>query len=165
MTKTCPDCLSDIPEAASYCRFCGERVEGKPCAACGARNWPEAEVCRWCATSFSTATGTGGSAAPEFEPFTVTGDRLASVLIRLRFRPQIMSLSREKILVTTPGVFNLSRREEEIPWKKVAGFDYRSGIFWDQVTIETRGQSSSVVQGLAKEDGERIRAILQQLEV
>ncbi len=24
--KTCPDCLSEIPEAATFCRFCGERV-------------------------------------------------------------------------------------------------------------------------------------------
>lgn len=165
MTKTCPDCLSDIPEAASYCRFCGERVAGKPCAACGARNWPEAAVCRWCTTPFDAADGGDASPAPEFEPFTVTGDRLASALLRLRLRPQVITLTREKIVVTTPGIFGLSRREEEIPWRKVAGFDYHSGIFWDQVKIETRGQSSSVVQGLAKEDGERIRAILQQLEV
>lgn len=29
--KTCPDCLSEIPDAATFCRFCGERVEGKAC--------------------------------------------------------------------------------------------------------------------------------------
>ena len=27
--KNCPDCLSEIPDAAAVCRFCGERVEGK----------------------------------------------------------------------------------------------------------------------------------------
>ena len=75
-----------------------------------------------------------------------------------------MSLTEEKIVISTPGLFNLSRQEEEIPWRKVAGFDYRSGIFWDQVTIETRGQSSSKMACLTKPDGKRIRQVLQQLE-
>ncbi len=47
---------------------------------------------------------------------------------------------------------------------QIAGFDYRSGIFWDQVTIETRGQSSSKMTCLDKPDGERIRQMLQDLE-
>jgi hypothetical protein len=75
-----------------------------------------------------------------------------------------MELTQEKILVRTPGVFNLSQQEEEIPWRKVAGFDYKSGIFWDQVTIETRGQSSTRMPCLAKSEGKRIRRILQDLE-
>ena len=62
-----------------------------------------------------------------------------------------------------PALSNLSRKEEEIPWKNVAGFDYRSGVFWDQV-IETRGQSSSKMTCLAKSDGKRIRQVLQDLE-
>ncbi len=83
--KNCPDCLSEIPDAAAVCRFCGERVEGKRCL-------------------------------------------------------------------------------EEIPWHKVAGFDYLSGIFWDRVRIKTRGQSSTELPCLAKSDGKRIREVLQQLE-
>ena len=78
--------------------------------------------------------------------------------------PQTISLTQEKIVISTPGPFNLTRKEEEIPWRKVAGFDYRSGIFWDQVTIETRGQSSSRMMCLAKADGARIRDVLQTLE-
>ena len=70
----------------------------------------------------------------------------------------------EKIVISTPGIFNLSKQEEEIPWRKVAGFDYRSGIFWDQVTVETRGQSASQMPCLAKSDGKRIRQVLQTLE-
>ncbi len=77
---------------------------------------------------------------------------------------QTIVLSEEKITISTPGVFGLSTHEEEIPWKKVAGFDYRSGIFWDMVRIETRGQSSSAVPCLTKPDGARIRSVLQQLE-
>jgi len=101
----------------------------------------------------------------DFEPFHVTGERVATLLLRGRLRPQVLRLTREKIQIRTPGIFNLSVREEEIPWGKVAGFDYHSGIFWDRVTIETRGQKSSTVPCLAKEDGERIREVLRQLEV
>ncbi len=157
--KTCPDCLSEIPDAAAFCRFCGERVEGERCPECGARNWPDATVCRWCSHRFEKTHG-----RVEFEPFAVTADVLASILQRGRFLPQTISLTEEKILISTPGVFRLSEQEEEIPWRKVAGFDYKSGIFWDQVTIETRGQSSATMPCLAKADGRRIRQVLQDLE-
>ncbi len=158
--KTCPDCLSEIPEAAAFCRHCGERVEGKGCSGCGARNWPGATVCRWCGQHYSAQ-----AASPQsFAPFEVTARPLATFLQRGRFLPQTISLTQEKIVITTPGPFNLSRKEEEIPWRKVAGFDYRSGIFWDQVTIETRGQSSSRMMCLDKTDGARIRDVLQALE-
>ncbi len=63
-----------------------------------------------------------------------------------------------------PGPFNLTRKEEEIPWRKLAGFDCESGIFWDQVTIETRGQSASKMSCLDKSDGQRIRQVLHDLE-
>lgn len=101
----------------------------------------------------------------DFEPFRVTAELLPTFLHRGRLRPQVLTLTREKILVRTPGLFNLSRSDEEIPWGKVAGFDYHSGIFWDRVTIETRGQRSSTVPCLAKSDGERIRRVLRQLEI
>ncbi len=158
--KSCPDCLSEIPDAATFCRFCGERVEGKGCTDCGARNWPEAALCRWCGHRFE-ATRTQ---VHQFEPFEVSAAVMPSLLLRGRLLPQTMSLTHEKIVICTPGPFNLSRKEEEIPWKKVAGFDYQSGIVWDQVTIETRGQSSSKMSGLSKADGQRIRQVLQALE-
>jgi ribosomal protein L40E len=157
--KTCPDCLSEIPAAATFCKFCGERVEGKPCTDCGARNWDEAVSCRWCGHRYETTRG-----RVDFAPFEVTARLLPTVLQRNRFLPQTISLTDEKILIRTPGLFNLSRQEEEIPWRKVAGFDYHSGIFWDRVTIETRGQSSSKMPCLAKDDGQKIREVLQLLE-
>lgn len=157
--KSCPDCLGEIPEAASVCRHCGERVEGIRCPDCGARNWEEASRCRWCGHRFRTQPAGG-----DFQPFTVTALRIPSFFARGRFLPQVMKLTREKIVLVTPGFFDLSRQEEEIPWPKVAGFDYGSGLFWDRVTIETRGQSSSTIYGLAKKDGERIRAVLRDLE-
>ena len=158
--KTCPDCLSEIHQAATFCQHCGERVEGKPCPQCGVRNWQDAIVCRWCGGRY------GGTRARvhHFEPFEVTADLLPTIVQRGRFLAQTMHLTPEKIVIRTPGPFRLSLKEEEIPWNKVAGFDYRSGIFWDQVTIETRGQSSSKMTCLAKPDGQRIRQILQDLE-
>ncbi len=157
--KTCPDCMGDIPDEATFCRHCGERVQGKRCSDCGTRCWDEARKCRECGHEFQAA-----ATGPEFEPFSVEAEMLATLLLRFRFLRQRIQFTREKIVVSTPGVFNLSTRDEEIPWKKVAGFDYRSGIFWDMVRIETRGQSSTVIPCLRKQDGARIRAVLQQLE-
>jgi hypothetical protein len=157
--KSCPECLSEIPQDAAFCRCCGERIAGKRCPDCGSRCWDAARKCRWCSHEFESP-----AAGPEFEPFSVTARFLPTVLQRGRFLRQRIDLSREKIVVSTPGLFGLSRRDEEIPWKKVAGFDYRSGIFWDTVTVETRGQSSSAIPCLSKEDGARIRSVLQQLE-
>jgi hypothetical protein len=157
--KNCPDCLEEIPIAATFCKHCGERVKGKPCPDCGTRCWEEARKCRWCGHLFhSTKSGL------DFEPFSVEANLLVTFLNRGRFLPQVMRLTREKIVVTTPGVFRLSQQEEEIPWHKVAGFDCRSGVFWDLITIETRGQSSTVFSCLTKSDGEKIRAVLQQME-
>jgi len=157
--KTCPDCLSGIPAAATFCCHCGERVEGKPCNSCGARNWPDAGVCRWCRSTFEQSR-----AQLEFAPFAVSARAVPTLLQRGRLLAQSIELMRDKIVIRTPGIFNLSCREEEIPWRKVAGFDYHSGILWDRVTIETRGQSASVMACLAKRDGRRIREVLRALE-
>lgn len=156
--KNCPDCLSEIPEAASVCRYCGSRVEGKTCPDCGSRCRSEARKCRWCGFEFEKALRL------DFEPFSVSAGLLPTLLQRGRFLPQTITLTRDKIVVGTPGVLRLSHRDEEIPWEKIAGFDYRSGLFWDTIRIETRGQSSSSIPCLSKHDGRRIRGVLQQLE-
>jgi len=157
--KSCPDCLSEILEEAAVCRHCGERVKGERCPDCGSLCRPEARKCRWCGHEFRAA-----GARMDFQPFSVKAALLPTILQRGRFLCQSIRLTREKIVISTPGIFALSRREEEIPWKKVAGFDYRSGIFWDSITIETRGQFPSTMPCLAKRDGKRIRQVLQQLE-
>ena len=157
--STCPDCLSEIDAAATFCRHCGERVQGKPCSGCGARNWPQATLCRWCRSPFEHSR-----AKLEFAPFSVKARALPTLLQRHRLLPQTIELGRDKLVVRTPGLFNLSCRDEEIPWRKVAGFDYHSGLFWDRVMIETRGQSASLIGCLSKRDGARIREVLRALE-
>lgn len=157
--KVCPDCRSEIPEEADVCRHCGERVEGPRCDACGARNWAEARLCRWCGEPMQTV-----GARLDFEPFTVTARLLPTALFRGRLLPRSITLTEEKILVRTPGIFDLSEQQQEIPWAKVAGFDYHSGLVWDRVRIETRGQASTTVGCLAKPDGERIRDVLREME-
>lgn len=117
-----------------------------------------------------SAAGAESASSPEghtldFEAFDVSARRLPTLLFRGRLLTRTVSITREKILVRTPGVFNLTQQEQEIPWANVAGFDYQSGLFWDRVRIETRGQSSTTVGCLAKSDGKRIRKLLQKLEV
>lgn len=83
----------------------------------------------------------------------------------LPFAASVVSASRASAAsIAAPVSMMTSEKAEEIPWHKVAGFDYLSGIFWDRVRIETRGQSSTELPCLAKSDGKRIREVLQQLE-
>lgn len=159
MTKTCPECKSEVADEALVCRFCSERIEGKPCPHCLALCKEEAAICRSCRFEFEPS-----GKLVELEPFSIIAERVPTVAFRFRLLPQELHFSRDKITVTTPGVFRLWIKEEEIPWHKIAGFKYREGIFWDGVHIETRGQSSSEVKGLRKDDGATVRNILRQLE-
>lgn len=85
-------------------------------------------------------------------------------MIRSRFLCESIRCNEEKVVVATPGFCRLWVNESEVPWNKVAGFDYRSGIFWDSVMIETRGQKPTNIRCLSKKDGERFREILRSLE-
>ena len=158
--KPCPECKSDIPDDAQVCRFCGERIEGQECPKCLSLNKQKAAVCRWCNFAFKKE-----SKLLDISQFEVIAELLPTLLLRHRLFPQKIRFTQEKIILSTPGIFALSTYHEEIPWHKVAGFDYRSGIFWDQATIQTRGQTSATMSCLDKEKGERIRQLLQNLEL
>ena len=58
----------------------------------------------------------------------------------------------------------LSRTDEEIPWEKIAGYHYHSGWFWDSVEIQTRGQKANQMGGLPKDQGQRIKEILERMK-
>ncbi len=155
----CEECLNEVIQEAARCGHCGEIVGGKACPDCLARCHEEARVCRWCGYRFRR-----GGAQQDLDHGEIRAGVLPSVLFRGRFLPQSVELTQEKLVVRTPGVFALWTHENEIPWDKISGFGYRNGMVWDRVTVETRGQESSTVIGLAKADGQRIRSILQHLE-
>lgn len=155
----CDECLAEVPGGAARCRHCGEAIGGKPCPDCSSRIRSEARVCRWCGHRFRT-----GDVQMQVDARRIRGKVLPSVLFRGRFIPQEVEITDDKLVVRAPGAFYLWTNENEIPWNKVSGFHYRSGIVWDRLTLETRGQESETVLGLGKSDGREIREILQRLE-
>jgi len=158
-SKRCPECRSEITHDATVCKFCGERIEGKQCPDCLSFCKIEAKKCKWCGNIFERAFSIEG-----FRPFGVQADSFATLLKQWRLRPQKAAFTKTKIVITTPGFLGLYSDEEEILWEKIAGFHYKSGIFWDHVSIETRGQTSAEISCLKKKDGKRIRRVLQGLE-
>ena len=158
--KNCTECLSEITENAEVCRYCGERIEGKKCPKCLSMCKNEAIVCKWCNYVFKKERS-----ALNIKPFEVKANLFPTLILRHRLLPQKVNFSNEKIIISTPGFFGLSTYHEEIPWHKVAGFDYRSGIFWDAAIIQTRGQSAASIGCLEKSKGEKIRNLLQNLEL
>jgi hypothetical protein len=157
--KTCPECQSDIPDEAAVCRHCGRRVVGKICPDCCSRCSDEAKKCNCCGYGFDSKAN-----QIDVEPFAVIAKLLPTFLMRQRLLCQRLDVDQDKITISTPGYFSLYTHGEEIPWQKVAGFDYRKGIFWDAISIETRGQKASNMTCLAKADGHRIRDVLRKLK-
>ena len=95
------------------------------------------------------------------EAYVAKAALLPTLLLRGRLIPQEIALSAEKIVIQTWGFFWLSRTDAEIPWEKVAGYHYHSGIFWDSVEIQTRGQKANSISCLPKTSGERVKEILE----
>lgn len=155
----CEECLSEAPDDAARCGHCGEVVGGRECPDCLTRAKPEARVCRWCGHRFRSA-----EIQVEVEPRRMRAKVTPSFLFRGRFIPQEIELTEEKLVARAPGIFHLWTNETEIPWNKVSGFNYRDGVVWDRLTVETRGQESATIVGLAKSDGREIRTILRGLE-
>lgn len=155
----CRECLGDVVEGASRCHHCGEVVAGEECPDCLSQVKTQARVCRWCGHRFKRATQKLAVAHRE-----IKAQILPSFFFRFRLLPQEVEITEEKLIIRAPGMFHLWVDEDEIPWNKIAGFNYRNGIIWDRVTIETRGQQSSTITGLAKQDGVELRDILQNLE-
>ena len=158
-TTQCPFCKSDIHPDAVVCAVCGERVEGKVCEDCKSLCPEDAKKCRWCGYEFAEMSRKIG-----IDEFEIRALHLPTFLFRRRLLVKRARFNEEKVVISTPGIFHLWVNEAEVPWNKVAGFDYRSGIFWDSVLIETRGQKPTTIGCLKKSDGERLREILRRLE-
>ena len=158
--KSCPECRSEIPNEAEVGKYCGESIEGQQCPKCQSFCRRGASICKWCNYEFKKERK-----SLNIKPFEVAAEPLPTIVLRFRLLPQRIKFTTEKIIISTPGLLGLSMYHEEIPWHKVAGFDYRSGIIWDKATIQTRGQTSASIGCLNKSKGERIRSLLRNLEL
>lgn len=154
----CAFCLLEVPAGAAKCGHCQEYLSGASCPDCGVTTPAGARRCRCCRAELAAA-------APEMVgvDLRVTAQLAPSILLRGRFLPQQVVADPSCLRVETPGTFGLSLESEVLPWGKVAGFNHRRGIIWDQVVIETRGQKPITIIGLSREDGARLRDLLERL--
>lgn len=155
----CDYCRNEMPDKAVKCGHCLEYVQGETCPDCLATAPKGARVCRFCGNRLTSRDMLTADIALDLRAKV-----LPALFFRGRLLPHEIVADNEKIVIKTPGLFRLWENADEIPWNKVAGFAYRNGIIWDNVQIETRGQKPSVVIGIGKRDGSKLRAILQDLE-
>lgn len=160
MLQNCPECKSAIPKDAFVCPVCTQRIQGTRCPDCLAFSPEGVKVCRYCQHKFKADVVEMNN----FRPFQVKAEAMATLLLNHSFFPQKAQFFNDKIIITSYGFLGLSSHDEEIPWEKVAGFTHRSGIFWDAIAIETRGQSATSISCLKKDDALKIRNVLQAME-
>ena len=154
----CPFCKTPINSGAVKCAACLEFLSGLTCPDCS-NTLPEgAKVCGHCQYRFSQISIDVTQISMRFN-----AEVLASLLFRFRLLPQEITTDEDKITIDSPGIFRLWNNTDEVPWNKIAGFNYRSGIIWDKIEIETRGQKPSIILGLSKDNSEQLRKVLQSI--
>ncbi|KPZ70858.1 MULTISPECIES: zinc ribbon domain-containing protein [unclassified Shewanella] len=152
----CPYCKTSIASGAVKCAACLSFLSGHTCPDCS-HTLPEgAKVCGYCHYRFSQISVDVTQISMHF-----TAEVLASLLFRFRLLPQEIITDEDKITINSPGIFRLWNNTDEVPWNKIAGFNYRSGIIWDKIEIETRGQKPSIILGLSKQNSDELRKVLQ----
>ncbi|ARD22037.1 zinc ribbon domain-containing protein [Shewanella japonica] len=154
----CPFCQNELNDGALKCGHCLEYLSNHVCPDCHGTLPLEAKVCMHCHYRFSQISIDVTQLSMSFN-----SEVLASLLFRFRFLPQEIVTDEDKITINTPGIFRLWNNTDEVPWNKIAGFNYRSGIIWDKVEIETRGQKPSTILGLSKDNSEQLRKVLQSI--
>ena len=157
--KPCPECCSEVPDAAEVCSACGRRIVGKACPECAELSRSAAKKCASCGHSFARE-----QKIAVVEPFSAKAALFPTIILRGRLIPQEIQLSAEKIVIKSWGFFWLSHTDEDIPWEKIAGYHYHSGWFWDGIEIQTRGQKANTIRCLPKTSGQRIKGILEQMK-
>ena len=170
--KHCSACLTRIPMEAEVCRACGTRLEGIQCEACRSFCPREATLCRHCGSSLEGSNRLGRSSMPGdrsdalagLSTMVIEADLLPTLLLELSLNPQRVVVQPEKLTISSYSLFGLTARHEELPWEKVAGFSHRSGLFWDAIAIETRGQTAATISCLSKRKAGKLKRLLQSLE-
>ena len=157
--KTCPECCTEIPDQAQVCHACGRRIVGKQCPECAELSKPTAKKCPCCGHDFARE-----EKMVVIESYSAKASMLPTILFRGRLIPQEIHLSSEKIVIKTWGVLWLSHMDEDIPWEKVAGYNYQAGWFWDSIEIQTRGQRANSISGLTKTEGRKIKETLERMK-
>ena len=155
-TKQCKACLSSIPKNSTVCRECGTRIEGTQCEACLLLCPQGAKICCYCGNTLKREN----SDLIEITPTTISSDSLATLILEFSIHPQRVRIESDKILLTSYSFFGLVENNEEVPWEKVAGFFHRSGLIWDSIRIETRGQTSAVISCLSKRNARQLKFFL-----
>ena len=155
-TKRCSACLSVMPRNAAVCRSCGTRVEGRQCDACLLLCPQGAKICCHCGSSLDVRV----VELQNFDLDIIRADPLAKLLIEFGLHPQFVRISSEKLSIVTYSLFGLAENNEEVPWAKLAGFSHRSGLFWDSIKIETKGQTSAMISCLSKRNARQLKEVL-----
>ena len=157
---SCFECLSEIPSEASVCSHCGTRIKGILCQVCRSYCPFEAKKCKHCGSTLLNKT----TALINQKTVAIDSELLPTLLVELSLTPQRVVITKDKLIITSYSLLGLISHDEEIPWEKVAGFSHRSGIFWDTIAIETRGQTSARIACLSRSNAGKIKQVLQQLE-
>jgi hypothetical protein len=157
--KNCPECCSEVPDAAEVCHACGRRIVGKLCPECAEVSKEAAKKCPYCSHDFARQ-----EKISVIKPYRGKASLLPTLIFRGRLIPQEIHLSSEKIVIKTWGMFWLSHTDEDIPWEKIAGYHYHSGWFWDSIEIQTRGQQANTIPCLSKSRGLRVKKVLEQMK-
>lgn len=95
---------------------------------------------------------------------TIEADALATLLLQWSLHPQRIKVQPDKLTLSSFSWFGFAAQHEELPWEKVAGFSHRSGLIWDAIAIETRGQTAATISCLSKRSARRLKGILQSVE-
>ena len=109
MAKSCPECLSDVPESALVCHACGRRIVGKECPECCEVSKETAKRCAYCGHNFERK-----EKIAKIEPFSAKASLLATLFLRMRLIPQEIFLTPEKIVIHGDS-FGLAGRRRRHP--------------------------------------------------
>jgi len=161
MYKVCPECKKEIPQKAEVCFECSCRIVGTECGKCKSICKTDAVICKWCLNPLKTKYN---KEKLYFNSFEIKSELIPTVLFGMSFLCQTALFTKEKIVIKTPYSFGLVSKTEEVMWNKVTGFQHHSGIIWDNITIETRGQTTNNISFLSKNDARKIIDVLREFQ-